>query len=98
MQNDVSRAMVLFLGFGTASSPRADRDRLVSEFGAKRAEELESRVASVLGELATIQIDWSVPSLTTAADFAVEQIRARHPELSDKALGALRWKFTFDWR
>ena len=94
----VNRAVVLFLGFETASSPRADRGRLIQEFGAERAAELESRVASVLDDLGGIQINWSMHSLATAADFAIEQTRARHPELSEEAVRALKWKFTFEWR
>jgi hypothetical protein len=98
MQNDVSRAVLLFLGFSTASSPHADRDALLREFGVEHAAELERGVASVLDDLFRIQIDWSAHSLASAGEFATKQIRAGHPELSEEALRALDWKFTFDWR
>src|SRR5437899_2530992 len=57
--NNLSKAVILFLGFGSASSPRRDRTRLVQEFGAAQGTELESQVASLLDEIGGICVDWS---------------------------------------
>jgi hypothetical protein len=96
--NELSDAVVLFLGFGSASSPRRDHARLVQEFGATEAAALESLVVSLLEEVGKIQVDWSAHSLESAGEMARTEMHTRHPDLSDTALRALAWKFTFDWR
>jgi hypothetical protein len=81
-----------------AGVPRVDRDRLVQELGAVRGGELENEVKSLFDELSRIEVDWSVHSLSSAGQMARESMRARRPDLSEEALRALEWKFTFDWR
>ncbi len=96
--NELSEAVVLFLGFGSASSPSTDRARLVQEFGAIRGMALESQVVSLLDELGTLNVDWSKHSLVSAGEMARTEMHARHRDLSDTALQALAWSFMFDWR
>ena len=59
---------------------------------------LESQVVSLLEEVGRIQVDWSAHSLESAGEMARTEMHTRHPDLSDTALRALAWKFTFDWR
>jgi tetratricopeptide (TPR) repeat protein len=87
--DDLSNAIILFLGFGTKAWPHRDRARLVQEFGAAQAAALESRVLSIAGELAQIPVDWSVHSLQSGGEMAQIEMRARHPDLSETALRAL---------
>ena len=98
METDLSRAVVLYLGFGSAPSPQANGSTLTREFGAERGAELLERVVDLLDEVREIQIDWPIHSLASAGDAACDSMRGRHPELSEEALRALGWKFTFDWR
>jgi len=98
MQNELSQAVVLFLGFGSAPSPRHDSDCLAKAFGTVRGAELETEVDALLTELGKINVDWSVHSLVSSGKIAADYMRAGHPDLSDAALEALAWKFTFDWR
>src|ERR1700683_1519678 len=95
--NELSDAVVSFLGFGSATSPRRDHARLVQKFGASHSATLESQVVSLLEELGKIQVDWSAHTLESAGEIARTDMHARHPDLSDTALRALAWKFTFDW-
>jgi hypothetical protein len=97
-KNAVSEAIVLFLGFGRAPSPSRDRDRLFEEFGGVEGTRLDRVVNSLLKEVGAIEVDWSVHSLETAGHFAREEMRRRHPGLSEAALRAIEWKFTYDWR
>jgi hypothetical protein len=80
-EDEISRAVKLFLGFRSASFPRQDRALLVAEFGASRGAELEREVLSLLEELARIEVDWGVHSLASAGTMAREFIRARNPDL-----------------
>lgn len=95
---ELSRAVTSFLGFGQAAWPKRDGTRLVEEFGPEKAAGLELAVAALLDELGALEIDWSMHSLETAGSAARSMMRVRHPELSDSALQALEWKFTYDWR
>lgn len=95
---DLSTAIVLFLGFGSASSPRKDSARLVQEFGAAQGALYETQVLSVIDEVGDIAVDWSQHSLQSAGEMVRAEMQRRHPDLSDEALRALAWKFTFDWR
>jgi hypothetical protein len=92
--NELSNAVILFLGFGSASSPRSDRARLVQEFGTA----IGSQVIALVDEAAQIQVDWSKHSLESAGNMVRNAMHSRHPDLSDGALRALAWRVTFDWR
>jgi hypothetical protein len=96
--DQLSRAVTLFLAYGTAASPRQDDASLTREFGERKAAELRPRLVSLLSELGAIDVDWSRHELVSAGKMARAEMQARHPELSEDALRALEWKFTFDWR
>jgi hypothetical protein len=98
MNDEVSQAVVLFLGFGVASSPRHDDGRLVQQFGAARGAVLEAEVRSLLREVDKINVDWSAHSLASAGKMARQHMHVMHPDLSEAALNALEWMFTFDWK
>ena len=51
-----------------------------------------------LDETGKIAADWSTHSLESAGEMVRTDTHTRHPGLSDAALRALAWKFTFDWR
>lgn len=93
-----SRAVVLFLGWRSSPVPLRDSQRLVDEYGASDGAVLERYVNEVIDELHSLEVDWSVDTLTSAAAKAVRLVSDRHPELSSDALEALQWKFTYDWR
>jgi hypothetical protein len=94
----VSKALLVYLGTGVTSFPDPNEERLTKEFGADKAEDLAPLVAALVEEVRGIKVDWSVHDLQSAGDLAANEMRRRHPELSDEAVGALRGVFTFDWR
>jgi len=96
--SDLNKAVILYLGHGMLVAPLPDRSRLVLMFGEQRATELEPLVKGLLSEIGSIQIDWNTLSLDAGGRFARSEMQRRHGELSDEALAALEWKFTFDWR
>ena len=95
---ELNRAIVLYLGFGFAPMPRLERTRIINEFGIEKADKLESFINSILEELGRINIDWSIHTLESASQVACLEIHRLYPNLSDVALRALEWKITFDWR
>lgn len=99
MDDELSQAVVGFLGYGTASFPQHDQRALYRAFGPAKGATLEAKVRDLIAELKGIDVDWaSNNDLADGARRARNQMHARHPELSFDALTALEWKFAFDWR
>lgn len=95
---EASQALVLWLGFGRAAWPQRDDAAIAAAVGPDRA-------PSVLETLRALESDFYAsdaliiaPDLVAMGDRAAQQFRARHPELSDEAVNALRWAYTFDWK
>jgi hypothetical protein len=95
---DLSKAIVLFLQYGSARSPRSDVESVIAEFGRTGGLSILAHVHSVIEELNSIKVDWQVYSLVSAGKMVRGEMHKRYPELSEDALNALEWKFTFDWR
>ena len=96
--NMLSLAMIRFLGYGVATHPDENSARIVDEFGAKKASELEPDVRQLLNELNSLKPDWSAHTLVTAGVWAKEEMHRNHPELNQGALDAIEWVFTWWWR
>jgi hypothetical protein len=93
-----SEAMILFLGRGISPYPKRDPERLTERFGNGDGFDLIRYVQSVLDEMYDVQPDWSQGDLASETDKALNRVRTNHPELSDDALAALRWSFSWDWK
>lgn len=92
---DVSRGVVAYLGFGVSVSPRRDGDGVVENFGCECLE----KVLMILGCVERVEVDWSHGlTLNDAGMLVRDQVSRLYPDLSDLALDALVWKFTYDWR
>lgn len=96
--DDVSLALVKFLGYGIEPYPKEDAARIEKEFGAERAPALEERVRPILSEFAALKPDWSRHSLTAAAEWAGKEMKRRHPWLSEESIKAMSWIFTWRWK
>jgi hypothetical protein len=62
--------------------------------GAKTLDEIQ-RIFTKLDQL---KPDWSNQSLQEAGKWAKSRIKLDHPDLSDDALNALEWTFTWWWK
>ncbi len=71
---------------------------LAEAFGEVRARGLASQVQVLLAELDSMQVDWSRHDLGSAGEEARRLMASRHPQLTEEALEALNWTFTFSWR
>ncbi len=93
-----SEAVVLFLGRGSSSFPTRCPEQLVARFGEERAEELRRYVEGLLGEASSRSVDWTQRSLAIATAEYEAEVRSGHPELSDEAVAALGWEFSYAWK
>lgn len=95
---DLSAAIVIWSGHGQFSWPHRDESRVIQSFGAEHA-------ARLLPELRILVDDYFVSDAwRIAADLgdvgnrASQDFRALHPEISDAAVKALAWCYTYDWK
>jgi hypothetical protein len=94
----IGEAIVIYTGFGRSSFPRARGNDVALRFGAEAGAELKQRILLLLEELAQPVPPSEKRSRKSATEQAMEQFRPRHPELSDEALKALAWTFSFGMR
>ena len=94
----VSDALVVWHGWGRTSWPHHDEDRVVEMFGKEDAVELLTVLHRLENEFFESDAVHVAPDLTTMGDRAAAEFRHRHPELSDDAVAALRWCYTFTYK
>jgi hypothetical protein len=93
----LSRAIVVWLGRGYSRSPQRSEVRLVEEFGYDRAHALIKRLEQIWDVFYASNACDIAPDLMTMGDLAIDHYRKRGPtKLSDDALEALAWSYTFD--
>ena len=94
----VTRAIVVWLGWGRAAWPHRNEATLVAEFGTDVAVDVLPEVRRLEREF-YMSDAWRVaPDLSTMGDQAAAEFRARHPEIGEDAVEALAWSYTFDYR
>ncbi|MBL0319044.1 MAG: hypothetical protein IPP74_07125 [Alphaproteobacteria bacterium] len=96
--NDLSRALIIFIGYGISSSPTRNSIKIIEEFGPAEGERLLYSIKIVFEEVGRINVDWSKNTLESAGKIARAHVQEIHPDLSEEALQAIEWKFTFDWK
>lgn len=93
----ISHAIVLYVARGRAASPRQDPNAVIAAYG-PLAVALLVEVERILKEADATPIDWKQLSLVAAGKLVRAKMHERYPRLSEAALDAIEWKFTFDWR
>ncbi len=94
----LSRALIVFTQRGNANSPRADGAAVVAEFGSERGPALLADVTEIFREADSLAPGLPPLPLPEATRQVKQVMAQRHPELSEEAIAALGWKWSFDWR
>ncbi|MHB1597265.1 MAG: hypothetical protein ACYCO9_23235 [Streptosporangiaceae bacterium] len=94
----VSSAIVVWTGWGKTSWPSRDENRLVEVFGSDMAAELLPRLRELEDEFYASDERFVVADLGEMGDAAAEQFRRVHPELSEDAIRAFAWCYTYDYK
>ena len=96
--DEVSEAIVIWSGFGEEVYPRRDERRVVTRLGEDRAVDLLPQVKRLADEFYESDAYATEPDLAAVGRKAAATFRDRHPELSDAAVEALTWCYTWDWK
>ena len=94
----LSQAIIAYLGKGRSSFPRTDEEAVLALESETESSALLEKVLAAVAEMMSIEIDWSTHTLPEGGDEAARVMAKRHPELTEEALVALRWMFTYNWR
>lgn len=94
MNEELSEAVRVYLGFGTASWPQADTNSLTRRFG-NRADQLHEQIGAILNEAEQFSPDWSKSNLAQATRRADAHMRKVCPELTDEAIRAIVWAWSY---
>jgi hypothetical protein len=99
-ENVQSKAVALYLGAGAGLHPTVDEAGVLRVFGEVDGRDMLEYAKSVLDEMKATSrgVDWNSTSLSSATDAYMQDVRQRHPELSEKAVGLLGNAFSYWWR
>ena len=98
MMSSLSSAIGIYLGFGTKPFPSADADNVLQAFGNIEGHRLVLEIKELLKVTEHISIDWTSHDILEGSKLFREVLLAKFPELDAKAVDAITWKFTYDWR
>lgn len=93
----VSEAIVIWTGFGQAPTPSRDEERLVQRFG-DEAVDLLPTVQRLEDDFYASDAHHVAIDLVEMARLAADDFRAQHPHISDEAVRALAWCYTYDYK
>ena len=94
----ISSAIVVWVGWGTTSHPSRDVGRLVSEFGEDATHELLPQLHEIEKEFYSSDARLVATDLVEMAEMAKARFRNLHPSISDEAINALAWCYTYDYK
>jgi hypothetical protein len=92
----VSKAIVVWVGWGKTPIPWTDDQRVVKQFGEELARLLLPEVNRLSRDFFSSDAHTRVRDLAEKGRVAAEQFRSRHPEISDEAVKALEWTYTYN--
>ena len=78
--------------------PQPDDARLTSHLGKEVAGQLLPLVNRLYDEFYESKANAVAPDLPEMARLSSAEFKAKHPEISDEAVAALAWCYTFDYK
>jgi NAD(P)H-hydrate repair Nnr-like enzyme with NAD(P)H-hydrate epimerase domain len=94
----VSRALIVWTGWGTSSWPLRDDTAIDAVFGVELAPALRESIRSLEEDFYSSNARLTVPDTDTMAAVAAAEFRERHPEIPEEAVRALAWCYAFDYK
>ena len=94
----LTRAVVIWTGWGRTSWPDRDDEKLISEFGRDVGLDLLQAVRRLEHDFYSSDARFTVVGLALMGERAADEFRARHPEVGEGAVQALKWCYTYDFK
>lgn len=94
----LSEAIVVWTGWGRAAWPIRDDEEVVATFGVEAAVDLMPDIHRMEDEFYASDARLKIDDLTEMGVVAAARFRDLHPEISDSAVAALTWCYTYDFK
>lgn len=94
----LSEAIGLWTGFESFSWPHRDDARVLEHFGDSLGNELLRAVHALETDFYASDARLYATGISDMAHRAIADFKANHPEVSDKAVEALAWCYTYDYK
>lgn len=94
----LSQAIVVWTGWGEARTPVRTEARLANKYGSEAAADLLIQVRHLEDSFYASDARFTIADLKEMGDVAASQFREIHPEISDDAVRALAWCYTYDYK
>lgn len=94
----LSEAIILWTGWGTAHRPVRDEARLVEVYGPEDAADLLPQLRHLEDSFYASDARFTVADLKEMGHIAASQFHEIHPEISEDAVRALAWCYTYDYK
>jgi hypothetical protein len=94
----LSEAVVVWTGPGDTAAPVLDDKRVVRRFGTAMAATLVPAIRGLYADFRNSDAALRVADLAEAGCEAAREFAVLHPEISEAAVNALAWCYTWDWR
>jgi hypothetical protein len=98
MDEDLTKAVVLWTGHGIRSWPHHDDAALVQEFGEARGLDLLVALRSLEADFYDTDAHLTEANLQAMTNRASQEFRSRHPHIPSAVLDALAWCYSYDYR
>lgn len=98
VDEELSAAVVAWTGWGSASWPIRDDEAFLARHGGQRGVELLARVRAAEDDFHASRAHVDAPSLAAMGERAAEEFRRSRPEVSEAAVRALAWCYTYDYK
>lgn len=96
--SDISRAVVIWTGWGVAPIPLRDDAEVTAAFGSERAPALLEHLRDLVEIFYSSGARLTIAELDTMAAAAAADFHERHPGISGDAVRALAWCYAFDFK
>ena len=95
---EISEAIIAWTGWGDELRPVRDELRLVQHFGDERTQDLLPIVQRLEREFYESDARFTVADLATMGAQAAAQFRQKHAELTEDAIQAFAWCYSYDYK
>ncbi|MDQ2838907.1 MAG: hypothetical protein M3Y89_16055 [Actinomycetota bacterium] len=94
----ISEALVLWSGWHIKSWPDRDDERVIDRYGRDAALDLLPVIHRLADEFYESDARYFAADLIEMGNQAEDRFRGLHSELTEEAVGALGWCYTFDYK
>lgn len=94
----LSRAVIVWSGWGRAQWPLRDDSSIAEAFGEEIAPALLKALHELEDDFYSSEARLTVADLDAMGTTAAAEFRERHPEVTDEAVRALAWCYSFDYK